>query len=331
MEAAASCRSRDGGRAPVRRLVLGYVFGTRHGPPLLVLLLDLLLGQDEPPGDHVPRKRMAARGRRRPKGDGNVRVALFVTCINDSAPSADGPGGGGAARAAGGRGRFPRRAELLRPAAVQHRLPPCDRAAGAPLRPRRSATTSTWSRRPVPARRWCVTTTPRIGAKAAAEGRGRGLSTRRPVRGAQDVRADRVSGRRAEGGRTSAPTSRTASPTTPPATDCGCWAWATGRGGCWSTSSGLELRELPGAEECCGFGGTFAVKNPAVSAAMGADKVRNVVGTGAEAVCAVDNSCLMHIGGTLSRQGSRGPSRSISPRSWPRRRTTPTRVRYPKP
>ncbi|MET7795110.1 (Fe-S)-binding protein [Streptomyces decoyicus] len=67
---------------------------------------------------------------------------------------------------------------------------------------------------------------------------------------------------------------------------------------------GLELRELPGAEECCGFGGTFAVKNPAVSAAMGADKVRNVIGTGAEAVCAVDNSCLLHIGGTLTRQGS---------------------------
>ncbi|MEU7177408.1 (Fe-S)-binding protein [Streptomyces celluloflavus] len=67
---------------------------------------------------------------------------------------------------------------------------------------------------------------------------------------------------------------------------------------------GLELRELPGAEECCGFGGTFAVKNPAVSAAMGADKVRQVIGTGAEVVCTVDNSCLLHIGGTLARQGA---------------------------
>ncbi|MEU7429627.1 (Fe-S)-binding protein [Streptomyces sioyaensis] len=66
---------------------------------------------------------------------------------------------------------------------------------------------------------------------------------------------------------------------------------------------GLELRELPGAEECCGFGGTFAVKNAAVSAAMGADKVRNVVATGAEALCTVDNSCLLHLGGTLTRQG----------------------------
>lgn len=67
---------------------------------------------------------------------------------------------------------------------------------------------------------------------------------------------------------------------------------------------GLELRELLGAEECCGFGGTFAVKNPAVSAAMGADKTRAIEESGARAVCAVDNSCLMHIGGTLTREGS---------------------------
>ncbi|MFI1798132.1 (Fe-S)-binding protein [Streptomyces sp. NPDC020379] len=67
---------------------------------------------------------------------------------------------------------------------------------------------------------------------------------------------------------------------------------------------GLELRELAGAEECCGFGGTFAVKNPAVSTAMGTDKARAVTATGAQGVCAVDNSCLMHIGGILSRAGS---------------------------
>jgi L-lactate dehydrogenase complex protein LldE len=67
---------------------------------------------------------------------------------------------------------------------------------------------------------------------------------------------------------------------------------------------GLELLELPGATECCGFGGTFSVKNGDVSAAMGFDKARHVVGTGAEVLCAVDNSCLMHIGGTLSRQRS---------------------------
>ncbi|MFJ8091406.1 (Fe-S)-binding protein [Streptomyces griseofuscus] len=64
---------------------------------------------------------------------------------------------------------------------------------------------------------------------------------------------------------------------------------------------GLDLVELPGAEECCGFGGTFAVKNAAVSAAMGTDKVRNAESTGAEVLCAADNSCLMHIGGTMTR------------------------------
>ncbi|PRY01689.1 (Fe-S)-binding protein [Allonocardiopsis opalescens] len=65
---------------------------------------------------------------------------------------------------------------------------------------------------------------------------------------------------------------------------------------------GLTLLDLPQAAECCGFGGTFAVKNPVVSAAMGSDKARNVTSTGAEVLCAADNSCLMHIGGTLSRQ-----------------------------
>jgi L-lactate dehydrogenase complex protein LldE len=64
---------------------------------------------------------------------------------------------------------------------------------------------------------------------------------------------------------------------------------------------GLELVELPGADECCGFGGTFALKNADVSAAMGADKVRNAQSTGAEVLCAADNSCLMHIGGTMAR------------------------------
>lgn len=65
---------------------------------------------------------------------------------------------------------------------------------------------------------------------------------------------------------------------------------------------GLSLVDLPGAEECCGFGGTFAVKNPDTSVAMGADKARNVRNTGAEVLVAGDSSCLMHIGGVLSRQ-----------------------------
>jgi L-lactate dehydrogenase complex protein LldE len=68
--------------------------------------------------------------------------------------------------------------------------------------------------------------------------------------------------------------------------------------------SGLELVELPAAEECCGFGGTFAVKNAAVSTAMLDDKLANVLATEADAVCACDSSCLMHIGGGLRRRGA---------------------------
>jgi L-lactate dehydrogenase complex protein LldE len=67
---------------------------------------------------------------------------------------------------------------------------------------------------------------------------------------------------------------------------------------------GLELVDLPRAEECCGFGGTFAVKNADTSVAMGADKARHVRETGAEVLVAGDNSCLTHIGGMLSRQRS---------------------------
>jgi L-lactate dehydrogenase complex protein LldE len=65
---------------------------------------------------------------------------------------------------------------------------------------------------------------------------------------------------------------------------------------------GIELVELPASDECCGFGGTFAVKNAEVSSAILADKVRAVLDTRAEIVCAADNSCLMHIGGALARQ-----------------------------
>jgi Fe-S oxidoreductase len=67
---------------------------------------------------------------------------------------------------------------------------------------------------------------------------------------------------------------------------------------------GLELVDLPGADQCCGFGGTFALKNADTSVAMGTDKARHVEGTGAEVLVAGDNSCLMHVGGLLSRRGS---------------------------
>jgi len=64
---------------------------------------------------------------------------------------------------------------------------------------------------------------------------------------------------------------------------------------------GLTLIELPAADSCCGFGGTFAIKNADTSTAMLADKMTNVVATGAEVCTAGDSSCLMHIGGGLSR------------------------------
>jgi L-lactate dehydrogenase complex protein LldE len=64
---------------------------------------------------------------------------------------------------------------------------------------------------------------------------------------------------------------------------------------------GLELVELPRAEQCCGFGGTFAVKNADTSTAMLADKMADVLSTHAEVCTAGDASCLMHIGGGLSR------------------------------
>jgi L-lactate dehydrogenase complex protein LldE len=64
---------------------------------------------------------------------------------------------------------------------------------------------------------------------------------------------------------------------------------------------GLTLVELPGAEQCCGFGGTFAVKNADTSTAMLTDKMAAVLSTKAEMCAAGDSSCLMHIGGGLSR------------------------------
>jgi L-lactate dehydrogenase complex protein LldE len=65
--------------------------------------------------------------------------------------------------------------------------------------------------------------------------------------------------------------------------------------------AGIDLVPLPDADVCCGFGGTFALKNADTSTAMLADKMRNVLATGAEVCTAGDASCLMHIGGGLSR------------------------------
>jgi L-lactate dehydrogenase complex protein LldE len=65
---------------------------------------------------------------------------------------------------------------------------------------------------------------------------------------------------------------------------------------------GIELVPLEEAEECCGFGGTFAVKNADTSMAMLGDKLRRILDTRAEVCTAADTSCLMHIGGALRRQ-----------------------------
>jgi L-lactate dehydrogenase complex protein LldE len=67
----------------------------------------------------------------------------------------------------------------------------------------------------------------------------------------------------------------------------------------------LELVELPNATECCGFGGTFAIKNADTSSAILADKCSAIESTAAEVCTAVDGSCLLQIGGGLSRLGSR--------------------------
>jgi L-lactate dehydrogenase complex protein LldE len=67
---------------------------------------------------------------------------------------------------------------------------------------------------------------------------------------------------------------------------------------------GLELVDLPRAEECCGFGGTFSVKNVDTSSAMLEDKCAGIAASGADVCTAVDGSCLLQIGGGLSRRGA---------------------------
>jgi L-lactate dehydrogenase complex protein LldE len=76
--------------------------------------------------------------------------------------------------------------------------------------------------------------------------------------------------------------------------------------------AGLRLKELPGAETCCGFGGTFCVKYPAISDRMVSDKEADIVATGATAVLAGDLGCLLNIAGKLCRQGRRIEVRHIA-------------------
>ena len=76
--------------------------------------------------------------------------------------------------------------------------------------------------------------------------------------------------------------------------------------------AGLRLKELPGAEVCCGFGGTFCVKYPEISDKMVTDKEADIVATGAEAVLSGDLGCLLNIAGKLFRHGRRIEVRHIA-------------------
>src|SRR5205085_3965800 len=75
---------------------------------------------------------------------------------------------------------------------------------------------------------------------------------------------------------------------------------------------GLTLAELPGAEVCCGFGGTFCIKYPEISDKMVTDKAAEIAATGADAVLAGDLGCLLNIAGKLSRRGSSTEVRHIA-------------------
>jgi L-lactate dehydrogenase complex protein LldE len=79
-----------------------------------------------------------------------------------------------------------------------------------------------------------------------------------------------------------------------------------------SSVTGLRLKELPGAEVCCGFGGTFCIKYPEISDKMVADKEADIVATGAEAVLAGDMGCLLNMAGKLCRQGRRIEVRHVA-------------------
>jgi L-lactate dehydrogenase complex protein LldE len=76
--------------------------------------------------------------------------------------------------------------------------------------------------------------------------------------------------------------------------------------------AGLRLQELPGAEVCCGFGGTFCIKYPEISDKMVTEKAADIATTGAEAVLAGDLGCLLNIAGKLHRQGQRIEARHIA-------------------
>ena len=72
------------------------------------------------------------------------------------------------------------------------------------------------------------------------------------------------------------------------------------------TVADIDLRPLPDAEECCGFGGTFSLKNPDVSAAIAEEKIEKVTASGASLCTGGDASCLLHLDGAMHRREARG-------------------------
>ena len=75
---------------------------------------------------------------------------------------------------------------------------------------------------------------------------------------------------------------------------------------------GLSLRELPGAELCCGFGGTFCIKYPEISTRMVADKAKDIQATGADTLLAGDLGCLLNMAGRLGREGAKLKVRHVA-------------------
>ncbi len=86
---------------------------------------------------------------------------------------------------------------------------------------------------------------------------------------------------------------------------------------------GLDLAPLSNLDRCCGFGGTFSVKNAEVSSAMMTAKLQDVFATKAEYCTALDNSCLMHLGGAMHREYA-----GMKPSTWPRYWRAPRRHRW---
>ncbi|HUC63429.1 MAG TPA: (Fe-S)-binding protein [Alphaproteobacteria bacterium] len=75
---------------------------------------------------------------------------------------------------------------------------------------------------------------------------------------------------------------------------------------------GLTLKELPGAEVCCGFGGTFCIKYPEISTRIAAEKTKDIAATGAALLLAGDLGCLLNMAGKLKREGSRIEARHVA-------------------